>query len=65
MTERRAAARTGAKYKVRFSLVGKRGARMNPGRMQMDWVRYYSLARPNAKSIAAPHARLGRYAGSC
>jgi hypothetical protein len=65
MTERRDSARTGATYAVRFRLVGTPGATMNPGRMQMDWVRYYSLARPNAQSIAAPQATLGRYADAC
>ena len=56
MTERRPAALTGATYAARFRLVGTPGAQMNPGRMQMDWVRYYSLARPNARSIEAPQA---------
>jgi hypothetical protein len=64
-TERRSGARTGAKYSVRFRLAAPRGARMNPGRMQMDWVRYYTLERPNARSIKAPAARLVRYAGAC
>jgi hypothetical protein len=33
--------------------------------MQMDWVRYYTLERPNARSIKAPATRLVRYAGAC
>jgi hypothetical protein len=33
--------------------------------MQMDWVRYYTLARANAKSIEAPQATLGSYDGAC
>ena len=65
MTERRDVARTGAYYKVRFRLVGQDGATMNPGRMQMDWVRYYTLERKNARSIEAPQATLGTYAGAC
>jgi hypothetical protein len=65
MTERRSAARTGAMYALRFRLDAVPGARMNPGRMQMDWVRYYSLARKNARSIAAPSATEGRYAAAC
>ena len=65
MTERRPGARTGATYAARFRLVGTPGAVMNPGRMQMDWVRYYSLARANARSIEAPQADLGTYAGAC
>ncbi len=65
MTERRPAALSGADYAVRFKLVGTPGARMNRGRMQMDWVRYYTLARPNARSIEAPPARLTTYADAC
>jgi Glycosyl hydrolases family 16 len=65
MTERRAPARTGALYSVRFRLVAPAGAKMNRGRMQMDWVRYYTLDRPNAKSIEAPQATLGTYADAC
>jgi hypothetical protein len=38
---------------------------MNPGRMQMDWARYYSLARQNARSVEAPQAEVGTYAGAC
>jgi len=65
MTERRPAAMAGARYKIRFRLAAKPGARMNPSRMQMDWVRYYSLERPNARSIQAPSAHRTRYSGAC
>ena len=65
MTERRPSALTGATYAVRFRLVGTPGAQMNPGRMQMDWVRYYSLARTNARSIEAPAATEQTFAGAC
>ena len=65
MTERRPEARTGATYAVRFRLVGTPGAQMNPGRMQMDRVRYYSLARPTAQPIEAPRATEGTYAAAC
>ncbi|MGZ4471509.1 MAG: hypothetical protein ACXVW2_10800 [Nocardioidaceae bacterium] len=65
MTERRPAARTGLEYKVRFRLVAKKGARMNPGRMQMDWIRYYTMHRHNAHSIAAPRAHRGTYRHAC
>ena len=53
-TERRPEARTGAAYNVRFRLQASRGKVMRQGRMQMDWVRYYTLERKNAKSINAP-----------
>ena len=38
---------------------------MNPGRMQMDWMRYYTLARKNAHSIAAPSATRSTYPAAC
>jgi hypothetical protein len=64
-TERRPAALSGATFKVRFRLVATPGARMNPGRMQMDWVRYYTLDRPNARSIDAPAMRRLTYHRAC
>lgn len=65
MTERRPAALSGARFSVRFAMVAEKGARMNPGRMQMDWVRYYTLERRNARSIAAPQAHRRTYPGAC
>jgi hypothetical protein len=64
-TERRPEALSGATYTFRFRLAAPRGARMNPGRMQMDWVRYYTMARENARSISAPQMTRGTYAGAC
>lgn len=64
-TERRDAARTGAKLQMRFRLQAAKGKRMNPARMQMDWVRYYTLERPNAKSVKAPRLDRGRFDASC
>ena len=64
-TERRSTARTGATYNARFRLVGSPGHKMIPGRMQMDWVRYYTLDRPNAKPITAPQLTESTYAGAC
>ena len=64
-TERRPEALSGATYMVRFRLAAPKGARMNPGRMQMDWVRHYTMARNNARSIAAPQMTRGTYAGAC
>lgn len=53
-TERRAAALSGVPMTVRFTLKGEPGHRMNRTRMQMDWLRYWSLKAPNTKSIRAP-----------
>lgn len=64
-TERRPEAMRAADYAVRFRLQGVPGARMNKGRMQMDWVRYYTLARPNAQSIEAPQLDRTTYADAC
>ena len=44
---------------------GSPGHRMIPGRMQMDWVRYYTLDRPNARPITAPQLTERTYAGAC
>jgi hypothetical protein len=65
MTERRSAARTGAAYTVRFKMAAPTGVRMNKSRMQMDWVRYYTLERKNAQSIQAPPAAQGSFTGAC
>jgi len=64
-TERRAGALSGVKYRPRFRIQGVPGARMNASRMQMDWVRYYDLHRPNAKSIDAPAMNKRTYARAC
>ena len=64
-TERRSTARTGATYDPVFRLVGKPGANMIQGRMQMDWVRYYTLDRPNAQPITAPELTESTYADAC
>jgi len=53
-TERRPEAISGVPLTVRFSLAAVPGRAMNPARMQMDWLRYWTLAKPNDKSIAAP-----------
>ncbi|MBO0845661.1 MAG: family 16 glycosylhydrolase [Nocardioides sp.] len=52
-TERRSAALSGVKYRPEFVMKAVRGARMRRSYMQMDWVRYYTLRRPDARSIAA------------
>ena len=64
-TERRAGALSGVTYKPRFRIEGDPDARMNTSRMQMDWVRYYDLHRPNAKSIDAPAMTRRTYNRAC
>jgi hypothetical protein len=64
-TERRSAALSAEDYAMRFQLMGTPGAQMRQGRMQMDWARYYTLARKNAKSIEAPQLTQTTYDGAC
>lgn len=64
-TETRPQVLTGSPYAVRFRLASTPGATMNRGRMQMDWARYYTLARPDAQPITAPLPDLTSYAGAC
>lgn len=64
-TERRDDALRGIEYRPRFRLQGKDKTRHRTTWMQMDWVRHYDLARPNAKSIKAPGMRKGEYKDPC
>jgi len=65
MTERRPAALAGTLYTLRLRLVGNGATDVTPPRMQLDWSRYFTLQRPNTRSIAAPQAHLGTYSGAC
>ena len=64
-TERRPAALEGVALMPRFRVQGVSGAKMNRGRMQMDWMRYYTLDRKNAQSIEAPALTPSTYAAAC
>lgn len=64
-TERRPEALSGVPFKVRYSMVAEPGAKMNRSRMQMDWLRYFTLDRTNAKSTKAPQTDAGTYASGC
>ena len=64
-TERRSAALSGVPFTVRFMMKAEPGARMNKSRMQMDWLRYFTLQKSNRRSVAAPQARQGTYADAC
>ncbi len=55
---------------VRFTMEavqnGKgRSKRMNRSRMQMDWLRYWSLRAPNERSTKAPKTEPGIFRGAC
>jgi hypothetical protein len=64
-TERRTAALSGVKLRPQFRIVGQKGKAMRTSTLQFDWIRYYTLDRPNAKSIAAPRMRKATYRGAC
>ncbi len=63
--ERRRAALSGVPLTVRFSMVDVPGEPMNRSRMQMDWLRYFGLDRPNRVSTVAPRTDRGTYVGAC
>ena len=64
-TETRPAALAGVKYRPELVMEAVPGAVMRPSWFQADWVRYYTLKRPNAKSIKAPSMREATYTGTC
>jgi hypothetical protein len=64
-TERRSDALSGVPFTLRFTLKAVPGAAMNTTRMQLDWARYWTLAKPNDKSIDAPAPTPGTYPGAC
>ncbi len=64
-TERRPAALSGIPLTVRFTMSAQPNLEMNRSRMQMDWLRYFTLDRRNAKSVKAPRTDRGTYAEAC
>ena len=65
MTERRPEALSGRRLRMRFRLAPEYGARMDFTRMQMDWARYYTMARPGALPIEAPAAEPAEFTSPC
>ncbi|CAA9402325.1 MAG: hypothetical protein AVDCRST_MAG32-3042 [uncultured Nocardioides sp.] len=64
-TETRPKALSGRKFQVRFTMLAAKGERMNKARMQMDWLRYWTLHAKNARSTQAPRLTKSTYGGSC
>jgi len=64
-TEKRPAALSGRKFQVRFSMQAVKGKRMNKARMQMDWLRYWTLQSPNKRSTKAPATKRTTYTLAC
>lgn len=64
-TERRPEALSGVPMTLRISIKGIPGARMNRTRVQLDWARYWTLAKPNDRSVNAPSPTRGTYRKAC
>ncbi len=64
-TEARGDLLSGTPLTVRFTLKAKPGKAMKVSRMQMDWVRHWSLAAPNTLPVDAPSTRAGVYGQAC
>jgi hypothetical protein len=64
-SERRPEALSGVPFTVQLSMDPVPGVRMHPATMQLDWMRYWTLAKPNDKSVAAPQTTLGHYRKAC
>lgn len=63
--ERRPEALSGVAFRPQFTLTGVAGTTMRESWMQMDWVRFYTLKRKNAKSVKAPAMLQTTYTGGC
>ena len=64
-SEKRKDALTGVPFAVKFTMQGVGHARMNRSRMQMDWLRYWTLQRPDKKSTRAPSLESGTFRNHC
>ena len=64
-TEDRDAALSGVPLTVRFTMEAKPDRTMNISRMQMDWVRHWSLEAPNTSPVDAAPTTAGVYGKSC
>jgi hypothetical protein len=64
-TEKRDDLLSGVPLTVRFTMEAKPDRVMNISRMQMDWVRHWSLEAPNLQPVDAPPTRVGVYNKAC
>jgi hypothetical protein len=64
-TENRNDLLSGVPLTVRFTMEAKPDRVMNISRMQMDWVRHWSLEAPNLQPVDAPPTRAGVYGQAC
>ena len=64
-TETRPEALSHRKFQVRFTMQAVKGKRMNKARMQMDWLRYWTLQAKNERSTKAPLTKKTTYTLAC
>ena len=64
-TERRVEALDPVPRQLKFELRAIAGKSMHPARMQMDWMRYWSMRAPNERSITAPPFELSKFPQAC
>lgn len=64
-TEQRDDLLSGVPLTVRFTMEAKPDRVMNVSRMQMDWVRHWSLEAPNVLPVDAPATTAGVYGKAC
>ena len=64
-TEERPEALSGVRLVPRFTMLAVPGETMNPSRMQLDWLRHWSLEAPNTLSVEAPETTLATHDGAC
>ena len=64
-TEQRDDLLSGVPLTVRFTMEAKPDRVMNISRMQMDWVRHWSLEAPNLQPVDAPPTKVGVYNKAC
>jgi hypothetical protein len=64
-TERRPEALDPVRRQLKFELRAQDGKKMHPARMQMDWMRYWTMRAPNERSVKAPQFELSTYHDAC
>lgn len=64
-TEKRKDALSHVPFAVRYTMEADPGKRMNQSRIQMDWLRYWTLKNANKKSTAAPRPERTTYRDGC
>ena len=50
---------------IKAKAAALKGKKMHPARMQMDWMRYWTMRAPNERSVKAPQFELSTYNGAC